>query len=66
MEYSLTQISDASGKAYGGLNPYSNGILSDWWMRLMMRGWIFCLNPYSNGILSDLGSGVLKLKEIKS
>ena len=54
MEYSLTLEIPLSKSVTFSLNPYSNGILSDY----ALAGWNIrkdlCLNPYSNGILSDI------------
>ena len=36
-----------------GLNPYSNGILTDFFADLQYLAYQVGLNPYSNGILTD-------------
>ena len=55
MEYSLTYEVNLGGETYMGLNPCSNGILSD----ISYTDGEYLqesLNPCSNGILSDLSS----------
>ena len=53
MEYSLTRKSTLTGSGLGCLNPYSNGILTDFAFTLAHFG-NKSLNPYSNGILTDI------------
>ncbi len=52
MEYSLTSSAQSKWIEDSGLNPYSNGILSDSFLKGESEGYDR-LNPYSNGILSD-------------
>ena len=54
MEYSQTSVEvEFEGKNYS-LNPYSNGILTDFSKSSKNDLWTNCLNPYSNGILTDV------------
>ena len=52
MEYSLTVHRATLGTTPTRLNPYSNGILPDFYV-WDTRTKNSCLNPYSNGILPD-------------
>ena len=53
MEYSLTEFKRSGVMSGICLNPYSNGILTDYCYVPKMIGRFDCLNPYSNGILTD-------------
>ena len=52
MEYSQTEAILVRYNRAKGLNPYSNGILTDKTRKDIMKN-NKCLNPYSNGILTD-------------
>ena len=53
MDYSLRIIRYQISTISPCLNPYSNGLLSEFKGEVEV-GETYCLNPYSNGLLSEI------------